>query len=137
MAKNKAGKRSRNSRKRKGSHGGGVGSNPNLSPDMEPRICVCPLHETFWVTVKSKQIHALGNACRKRAYDMRKKQALQHLIYTGLVRLGTSIDKALQIAQRAIQRFYTRYVKLIESLGWKYNATLCQWNQPIRGVDHV
>lgn len=126
MRKNKAGKRSRNSRKRKGSRGGGVQLNPNLSQAAELRTCPCSLHETFWVTESSKQIYAF-RACSKRVFDMRKKQALMQLIFKGLVRLGTSIERALQIAQRAILRFYTRYVKLIESLGWKYNAKSCQW----------
>lgn len=126
MTKNRRKKGSRNIQKRKGSRSGAGQSNPNLTQVSEPRDCACPLHETFWVTVGSKQEYAFPK-CRKRAFDMRKKQALMQLIFNGLVKLGSVVEKALQIAQRAIQRFYTRYVKLVEECGYRYNAKQSQW----------
>lgn len=127
-------KRSRNTMKRKGSGSGGGQINPNLIQVSEPRECPCPLHETFWVTVESSQVYAFPK-CRKRAYDARKKQALGAFLYTGLVRLGTAADKAAQIALRAVARFYTRYLKLIEGLGWHYETKTCTWKQNYQGVE--
>lgn len=94
--------------------------------EIEPRNCICPLHEGFWVTPGSKQVYALP-ACRKREHDRIKKVAFRQFMYDGLRRLGVAAKQADEIAYRALKYFYTRYVKLLKQLGWRYSPAQATW----------
>lgn len=96
------------------------------APDIEPRTCICPNHETFWVTPKSTQVYALP-ACRKREHDRIKKVAFRQFLYDGLRYLGVAIERADEIAQRALKYFYTRFIRMWRALGWVYSPEKATW----------
>lgn len=96
------------------------------APDVEPRTCICALHEQFWVTVESKQVYALP-ACRKREHDRVKKVAFRQFMYDGLRRLGMTAKAADALAHRALTHFYTRFIKLLKQLGWAYSPPTATW----------
>lgn len=126
MSKIRRKRRSSNGVKRKRSRGGVGRGIPTNIPIDEPRECPCPLHETFWVTLPSPQVYAFP-ACRKRAYDVRKKQAFMAFLYERLVYVGTALERAAEIARRVVQRFYTRTVKMVQELGVRYDSKRYQW----------
>ena len=98
----------------------------DTAPMVEPRTCICPLHEQFWVTPSSPQQYALP-ACRKRAYDRVKKVAFRQFMYDGLRRIGMAARVADELAHRAMTRFYTKFVALLKQLGWVYNPEKATW----------
>lgn len=98
----------------------------DTAPDLEPRTCICPLHEGFWVTPNSKQVYALP-ACRKREHDRIKKVAFRQFVYDGLRRIGMLAARASEVAQHALKYFFTRFIKMWRQLGWVYSPQKATW----------
>lgn len=115
----------RNGRKRSQNAVGQGKRNRNLSQEVEPRTCLCGCQETFWVTVKSRQIYKEPSH-RKRALII-KKEALAQVLAEWFVSRGCRARDMLVVTRKCVDAEYDRLQEVVRRLGWRYEEAAKAW----------